>query len=111
LVDTQHIIIGGDFILPQGSELNYPEACVNSPLTITGMFTTAYLDVTKTKWITTETSFTAYSGVYNPGVGIGNGSIAFNSKTELLATTYTNVDNIPGWGRYDYHIFYGGTTV
>jgi len=111
LVDTQHIIIGGDFILPQGSDLNYPDACVNSPLTITGVFTTAYLDVTKTKWITTETSFTAYSGVYSPGSGIGNGSIAFNSKTELLDTTYTNVDHIDGWGRQDYHIFYGGVTV
>ena len=108
---TSHIIIGGKFKLPQGSELNYPMACVNSPLQITGEFTTAYKDITGTKWITTETSFTAKSGIYSPGTGLADGSIAFNSKTDLLDTTYTNVDSIDGWERGAFHIFYGGTTV
>ena len=108
---TQHIIIGGDFILPQGSELNYPVSCVTAPLQITGTFTTAYLDGTQTKWITTETSFTARSGIYDISSGMGNGSIAFNSKTELIDTTYTNVDSLDGWEPGAFHIFYGGTTV
>lgn len=108
---TSHIIIGGKFKLPQGSELNYPMACVNSPLQITGGFTTAYKDITGTKWITTETSFTARSGIYAPATGMADGTIAFNSKTDLLDTTYTNVDSIDGWERGAFHIFYGGTTV
>ena len=108
---TQHSIIGGDFVIPQGSELNYPVACVNQAIKVTGDFTTAYLDSSHTHWITTETSFTAMSGVYDSANGMGNGTIAFNSKTELLDTTYTNVDRIDGWEPGSYHIFYGGTTV
>lgn len=108
---NSHIIIGGKFVLPQGSALNYPLACINSPLQITGTFTTAYLDSFGTKWITTETSFTAKTGVYSVTTGMADGSIAFNSKTELLDTTYTNVQTIDGWAPGSYHIFYGGTTV
>lgn len=108
---TQHIIIGGKFVLPQGSSLNYPVACLNSPLQITGTFTTAYLDRTETKWITTETSFTARSGIYSFSTGMADGSIAFDSKTDLIDTTYTNVTSIDGWEPGAYHIFYGGTTV
>lgn len=108
---TQHIIIGGDFIIPQGSELNYPMACVNSPIQVTGTFTTAYLTTVGTDWIVTETSFTARSGVYSVTTGMGNGSIAFNSVTSLVPTTYTNVESIDGWEPGAYHIFYGGTTV
>ena len=108
---TQHIIIGGDFIIPQGSELNYPIACVNSPIQVTGTFTTAYLTTVGTDWIVTETSFTARSGVYSVATGMGNGSIAFNSVTSLVPTTYTNVESIDGWEPGAYHIFYGGTTV
>ena len=108
---TQHIIIGGDFVLPQGSELNYPVSCIANPLQVTGNFTTAYLDSTQTKWITTETSFTARTGIYDISSGMGNGSIAFNSKTDLIDTTYTNVDSLDGWEPGAFHIFYGGTTV
>ena len=42
---------------------------------------------------------------------MGNGSIAFNSVTSLVPTTYTNVESIDGWEPGAYHIFYGGTTV
>ena len=108
---TQHIIIGGDFILPQGSALNYPMACVNSPIKITGTFTTAYLATGGNDWITTETSFTAMSGVYSAETGMANGTIAFNSVTSLIPATFTNVDSIDGWNPGSYHIFYGGTTV
>ena len=108
---TTHIIIGGDFVLPQGSKLNYPLACVNKPIKVTGTFTTAYLASSGTDWIVTETSFTALSGIYSVSEGMGNGSIAFNSTTSLVPTTYTNVDSIGGWEPGSYHIFYGGTTV
>jgi hypothetical protein len=109
---TKRVIIGGDFVLPQGANLNYPKACLNNPLHITGTFTTAYPNRSHTKWITTETSFTATSGVYDGSTGIADGKIAFNSLTESVDATYTgNVTEIDGWAPGAYHIFYGGTTV
>ena len=108
---TQHIIIGGDFIIPQGSALNYPTACVNSPIKVTGTFTTAYRATNTADWIVTGTSFTAMSGIYSVSEGMGTGSIAFDSSTSLIPATYTNVDRIGGWEPGSYHIFYGGTTV
>lgn len=106
------IIIGGDFTLPQGSNLNYPEACITNALRITGTFTTAYPDNTGTKWITTETSFTATSGVFDKYTGLATGTIAFNADTETLDAIYTaNLNKIKGWEVGDYHIFYGGVTV
>ena len=107
---TTHTIIGGKFILPQGADLNYPMACVNSPIKVTGTFTTAYKASNGVEWITTETSFTAVSGVYSRDSGMAEGSIAFNSNTYLVPAIYTNmVDSIDGWERGSYHIFYGGT--
>lgn len=108
---TKHVIIGGKFVLPQGSALNYPKTCLNSAMSITGTFTTAYLADNQADWITTDTSFTAKTGVYNFATGMEDGSIAFNSNTYLVPTTYTNVDTIGGWEPGSYHIFYGGTTV
>lgn len=108
---TQHVIIGGDFYLPQGSALNYPMACIDEPLKVTGTFTTAYLDSTETQWITTETSFTAMTGTYSADSGVSLGSIAFNSSTSLIPTTHTNVTSISGWAPGEFHIFYGGTTT
>lgn len=108
---TKHTIIGGDFIIPQGSALNYPLACVTSPIVVTGTYTTAYKASNNVDWIVTDTIFTAKSGVYDNGTGMGNGSIAFNSSTYFVPATYTNVDTIGGWEPDSYHIFYGGTTV
>lgn len=108
---TQHVIIGDKFTLPQGSQLNYPVACINQPLKVTGVFTTAYLDDSRTNWITTETSFSALTGVYSAASGVSDGSIAFNSSTTLVPTTYTNVTSLDCWEPGTYHIFYGGTTV
>ena len=109
---SKHIIIGGDFVLPQGSALNYPMACVKEPIQITGTFTTAYMNDAHTQWIVTETIFTAKSGVYDPATGMGNGSINFNSTTDLLDTTYTHgITTLDGWEPDSFHIFYGGTTV
>ena len=97
------------------SALNYPIACVDSPLQITGTFNTAYLDNTRTKWITTETMVSARSGVYDISSGMGKGSIVFNSETSLVNASYTNIDeNWDGWDGWKpgaFHIFYGGTTV
>lgn len=111
IVTTRHIILGGDFILPQGSALNYPMACVNSPIKVTGVFTTAYKATQGAEWIVTETSFTALSGIYTPANGMTVGSIAFNSETSLIESTYIPEDRIGAWEPGSYHIFYGGTTV
>lgn len=107
---TQHIIIGGDFTLPQSNNLQYPKFCIDHPLKVTGTFTTAYLDNTQAHWITTESTFTAETGVSNPATGVSDGEIVFNSKTDLLDTRYTTVTVIDAWKPGAYHIFYGGTT-
>jgi len=109
---TKHIIIGGNFVLPQGSALNYPLSSITSPVKVTGTFTTAYRPINdQVNWIVTETSFTAQTGTYDPTNGMGIGSISFNSNTMLIESTYVNVDVIDGWSPDSYHIFYGGTTV
>ena len=111
---SSHVIIGGDFTIPQGSKLNYPISSLTSPIMVTGTFTTAYMTNDDTDWIITETSFTAKSGVYSVSEegGQTKGSIAFNSKTDIVPATYTNMkDSIDGWEPGAYHIFYGGTTV
>ena len=107
-----HVVIGGDFIIPQGSDLNYPTACLDQPIKITGTFTTAYAATESSDWIVTETSFTAKSGIYNLSEGVENGSIVFNSKSDLVPTTYmSNTEVLEAWAPGTYHIFYGGTTV
>lgn len=111
IVTTRHIIIGGDFVIPQGSALNYPMASVDDPIQVTGTFTTAYRGTLDAEWIVTETSFTAKSGTYLPSEGMQTGSIAFNSTTSLVESTYIPKQTIDGWMPGAYHIFYGGTTV
>lgn len=108
-------IIGGDFVLPQGAALNYPVACLDNPLQITGTFATAYLDNTRTNWITTDTTFSARTGTYTVNSGMGNGSIVFTSNTAFVPANYTNLsedwDGWDGWKPGAFHIFYGGTTT
>lgn len=111
ITTTRHIIIGGDFILPQGSDLNYPQACVDNALKITGTFTTAY-KYGDSSWVVTDTTFTAQSGVYDSSSGMGNGSIAFNSETYLVESTYIPADkSLDGWAPNSWHIFYGGAII
>lgn len=111
ITTTRHVIIGGDFVLPQGSALNYPVACVDDPIKVTGVFTTAYRAVNGANWIVTETSFTALTGVYTAANGMSTGSIAFNSTTDLIESTYIHADSIGAWAPGTFHVFYGGTTV
>ena len=112
ITTTRHIIIGGDFVLPQGSELNYPATCINSPLKVTGTFTTAYRASVGANWIVSETSFTALTGVYSDNTGeVADGSIVFNTSTSLIESPYIHSDSIGAWAPNSYHIFYGGTTV
>ena len=109
---TSQVIIGGDFKLPDGSNLNYPRSSITEPLSVTGTFTTAYLTDDSRSWITTETSFTAKTGTYSLSTGVSIGSIAFNSRTCYVSAAYTNMkETIDGWEPGAYHIFYGGTTV
>lgn len=104
-------IIGGDFILPQGADLNYPSECLTHPLKVTGTFTTAYFSDVDNIWIVSDTSFTALSGTYDAGADASLGTISFYSKPAMVLPTYTNVKTIDGWVPGSYHIFYGGTVV
>ncbi len=103
-------IIGGSFMLPQGSDLNYPESCITKALKITGEFTTAYFSEADNQWIVSDTNFTALSGTYSPANGVSTGTISFYSKPAMIDPTYTNVTTIDGWLPGSYHIFYGGVT-
>lgn len=104
-------IIGGEFVIPQGSDLNYPVECITHALKVTGTFTTAYFSNPDNKWIVSDTSFTALSGTYSRSSGISTGTISFYSKPAIIDPTYTNVQTIDGWMPGSYHIFYGGTVV
>lgn len=104
-------IIGGSFTIPQGADLNYPVECITKALKVTGTFTTAYYSEPDTKWIVSDTSFTALSGTYSAASGMSDGTIAFYSKPAMIPPTYTNVETIDGWAPGSYHIFYGGTVV
>lgn len=104
-------IIGGQFNVPQGSDLNYPIECMTHALKVTGTFTTAYYSSVDTKWIISDTSFTALSGTYSTASGVSDGTISFYSKPAMIDPTYTNVETIDGWVPGSYHIFYGGTVV
>ena len=108
---TTHTVIADKFILPQGAALNYPMACVDKPISVTGTFTTAYMATNGVDWIVSDTIFSAKSGTYSIATGMADGSIAFNSTTYLVPATYTNVTSAEAWGTNEYHIFYGGTTV
>lgn len=104
-------IIGGSFIIPQGSDLNYPIECITHALKVTGVFTTAYFSESDNMWLVCDTSFTALSGIYSEDSGISDGTISFYSKPAMILPTYTNVTTIDGWKPGSYHIFYGGTVV
>ena len=103
-------IICGGFMIPQGSDLNYPIECLTKVLKITGTFTTAYYSESDMKWIVSDTTFTALSSAYS-NTGTSEGTISFYSKPAMIAPTYTNVETIDGWVPGSYHIFYGGTVV
>ncbi len=104
-------IVGSEFKLPQGSDLNYPEECITHALKVTGTFTTAYFSTGDNKWVVSETNFTALSGIYSESSGVSDGTISFYTKPAMIDPTYTNVTTIDGWTPGTYHIFYGGTTV
>ena len=104
-------IIGGEFILPQGSDLNYPSECLIHALKVTGSFTTAYFSIPDNAWIVSETNFTALSGTYDASADASTGTISFYSKPAMVPPTYTNVETIDGWVPGSYHIFYGGTVI
>lgn len=112
-VTSGRSIIGGPFVLPQGSELSYPSKCVVKPLKVTGSFSTAYM-VQNAEWVVIATNFTVQTGVYDPATDtMSSGTIAFDSVTDLLSSQNMtmNVTTIDGWVPGSYHIFYGGTTI
>lgn len=101
-------IIVGEFVLPQGSSLVYPVACLTRKLKVTGNFTTAYYS--DENWYVTNNSFSLETGVYtteaNPGTLLG--TVAFHSTTTLIPSTIPQT-SISVWEPDEYQIFRGGS--
>ena len=113
-VTSGRSIIGGDFILPQGSDLVYPIRCLTNSLKVTGSFTTAYAANNQQQWVVMATNFTAVTGTYSTANDTAStGSIAFDTITDLLRSENMTADvkTIEAWAPGNYHIFYGGTTI
>lgn len=113
-VTSGRSIIGGDFILPQGSDLVYPIRCLTNSLKVTGSFTTAYAANNQQQWVVMATNFTAVTGTYSTSNDTAStGSIAFDTITDLLRSENMTADvkTIEAWAPGNYHIFYGGTTI
>jgi len=99
-------IIVGEFILPQGTNLVYPPACLTRVLKVTGTFTSAYLS--DDTWYVTNNSFTLATNVYVPNVTVTiAGTVAFHSTTTLIPTTIDQT-SISVWEPDSYHVFSGG---
>ena len=106
-IDPGDKIIVGNFTLPQGSGLIYPNSSLVKPLKVTGTFTTAYYS--DSFWYVTDTSFSAITNVNDPYSGEKevSGNIAYHSKTTLIESDLEQT-SIPVWECDAYHIFYGG---
>ena len=100
-------IIVGDFVLPQGSSLIYPIACLTRALKVTGEFTSAYYS--DGSWYVTDNSFSLQTGVYTGDETVTTmyGTVAFHSKTSLVPSTISQT-SIDVWESDAYHIFRGG---
>lgn len=107
-IDPGEKIIVGDFTLPQGSGLIYPQSCLVKPLKVTGTFTTAYFS--DSMWYMTDTSFACATNINDPYDSsiIASGNIAYHSKTTLVPSTLSQT-SIPVWDCDAYHLFFGGT--
>ena len=107
-IDPGEKIIVGDFTLPQGSGLIYPQTCLVKQLKVTGTFTTAYYS--DDMWYMTDTSFACATNVNDPydNTIIATGNIAYHSKTTLLQSSLEQT-SIPVWDCDAYHLFFGGT--
>ena len=100
-------IVAGEFKLPQGSGLIYPQSALVNPLKVTGTFTSAYYS--DNVWYVTDTSFSALTNVNDPYdlSTVATGNIAYHSKTTLVHSDISQT-SIPVWETDSYHIFYGG---
>jgi len=100
-------IVVSDFVLPQGSNLIYPIACLTRKLKVSGEFTSAYYS--DENWYVTNNSFSILTGVYNPYSVDDSmkGTAAFHSVTTLVPSTISQT-SIDAWEPDSYHIFAGG---
>lgn len=106
-------IILGQFTLPQGSGLIYPQGCLTRQLKVTGTFTSAH--VTDSGWLVYETSFTALTEKYNRYTSTmqkeAEGTIVFHEKSKLISANFgATIENggIAPWEANTYNLFYGG---
>ena len=99
-------IVVGNFVLPQGSNLIYPSACLTRVLKVTGQFTSAYYS--DENWYVTDNSFTLATGTYSATSTTSmTGTIAFHSVTTLIPSTISQT-SIDVWEPDSYQIFRGG---
>lgn len=106
-VEPGNKVVVGDFVLPQGSSLIYPIACLTRVLKVTGTFTSAYYS--DGYWYVTDNSFTLETGTYDPYdfTDSMTGTIAFHSITTLVQSTVSQT-SIKPWEADTYHMFRGG---
>lgn len=107
-VEPGEKIIVGNFVLPQGSGLVYPTACLTRQLKVTGTFTSAYLS--DGDWYVADTSFSALTQAYDPySQGAeATGNIAYHTKTTVVPSTILQT-SIAAWEPDTFHLFYGGS--
>lgn len=108
--DGQHVFYG-KFVLPQGSGLSYPQACIKKPLKITGNFVSAYIPTNGSDMIISNTNFTAETGVYD----VANGNLTATGNIAILTNITASSINVDfdtafaPWKQNTYNLFYGGT--
>lgn len=100
-------IVVGDFILPQGTDLIYPQACMTRAIKVAGEFTTAYFS--DGNWYVTDNSFTLQTGIYDPNqtTKVTSGTVAFHSRTALVRSAILPT-SISVWEPNSFNLFRGG---
>jgi hypothetical protein len=109
-MDGPHIIYS-KFILPQGSGLSYPQACIRKPLKVTGSFVSAYKPIDGTDIIISDTNFTAKTGVFDVATAnmTAEGNIAILTNISTMPFNADFDTTLDPWQQNTYNLFYGGT--
>lgn len=109
---TDNIIQGdkiavGRFILPQGENLIYPQACLSKTIKVSGSFTSAYYS--GEYWYVTDNTFSIETGTYTAEDTETSmtGTMAFHSVTSLVDVDLSRTSISP-WEPDSYHVFSGG---
>lgn len=110
----KHVIVK-DFVLPQGSGLQYPEKCLMYELKIVGSFTSGYYDAISNIWMISVVNFSASVDNYSQtSSNLGAGTIAFIADTQAidagLDDSYKE-GGVKPWTFGSYNVFKGGYVI